>query len=140
MIAFALLLWCCYRCFCGTPNLCPPAPAQPPQAFEMQNMPFAAQPLPHPPYMVYSHWSHAPHPSMHLPAISYERERPPPAYANEERPHLFKEPCPRPAARPACRDASPPRIVTLDRSPGTPRCAALSAVAAALPTAPPDSL
>ena len=152
MLLFALLLWGCYCRFCGTTSLCPPAPAQQPQAFEMQpmqqmhphmmhpHMPYANQPMPRPPYLVYSHWSHAPPTSMHLPAISYERERPPPAYANEERPHLFEEPCPRPAARPARREASPPRIITLDRSPGTPRRAHLSAVAAALPTAPPDSL
>ena len=95
MLLFALLIWCCYRRFCGTANLCPPAPAQQPQAFEMQpmpqHMPYATQPMPRPPYMVYSHWSHAPPTSMHLPAISYERERPPPAYANEERPHLFED-------------------------------------------------
>ena len=39
MQLFALLLWCSYRRFCGTTSLCPPAPAQQPQAFEMQPMP-----------------------------------------------------------------------------------------------------
>ena len=133
-LLFALLLLCCYRRFCGQLNLCPPAaptPAQP-QVMEMQPLSTPYSPT-RPIQIVYAPMPQ--HMQPHMPAISYAssgQASAPPAYAYEEQ---------RAPVR-TVRPDSPPRIVTLDRSPGPRRATppALGATALATATAPPESL
>ena len=116
LLAVAFLLLCCYRRFCSSVSLCPQQQPRP-QAFEMQ--PLGPMQLP-------SHfqWSQVP---PNMPALTYARA--PPAYAAYAPPTDYEVPR-------RTRADSPPRIVTLDRSPRLPRRAASPARA----TAPPEGL
>ena len=123
LLGLALLLFCCYRRFCGTANLCPPAQPQPqPNAYEMQPLPFHVGQAQH-----YAQHYWPTHPPPNVPSIYYDRQvSTPPAYE-------FDTPRRQ-------RQNSPPRIVTLERSPRPARRHATPSPTRNQASAPPENL